>query len=375
MDLFERYPIVMWDLTRACDLRCRGCPSAADPHRGPNELGTYDSYKTIDQIAALQPRELIITGGDPLERDDVHQLIDYARRRGLDPALVLSPTSQLTLEAVARLRHSGLSRVIFSVDGSKAEIHQSIHGVMGTFAATLHAMRWAECAGLEIEVNTLAGRSNFSDLPAIANLIRSFGVVRWNIHFLVPAGGSREIEMVTAEEVERLFDVIDELRAAEKFAIRVVEGPHYRRHLLEKDMAAKLRDAEGWLDFTGYESGENNSLRDLLDSALDGPRGFIYISHAGDVRVSEFAPQSAGNLRFRSLSTIYRGSDLFVALRNPDNLKGRCRQCDFRHLCGGSRARAWAMTGDLFGSDPLCAFDPGKQTAAPFLANRKEARA
>jgi radical SAM protein with 4Fe4S-binding SPASM domain len=356
MDAYEPHPTVLWELTRACDLHCRGCPTASDERRGPNELSTYEAYKTIDQIAALQPRELIVTGGDPLARHDVGQMIDYARRRGLEPALVLSPGDALTFDALAHLQRDGLAQVIFSIDGSTAEIHESIHGVAGTWGHTLRAMRWAGCAGLRIDVNTLVCRRNAGDLPAIAELIRPFGIARWNLHFLVPAGPSKNIEMLTGSETEAMFGVIDDIRAAEKFAVRVVEAPHYRRWRLQRSLREKLRNAEKWPDFATYEG--DDSLRDLNDCARGGANGFVFISHAGDVRPSEFAPQSAGNLRYRSLGTIYRGSDLFVALRDLDNLKGKCGRCDFRHLCGGSRARAMAMTGDLFGTDPLCAYDP-----------------
>lgn len=357
-DLYEQHPTVLWELTRACDLHCRGCPSNANDRPGPNELTTYEAYKTIDQIATVQPRELIISGGDPLERDDAYQIVDYARRRGLDPALVLSPTSQLTQESLARLQRNGLTTVIFSLDGATADVHQALHGVSATFAATLMAMRWAEMIGFRIEVNTLVWRRNVRDLEAIVELIRSFHIVRWNVHFVVPAGASREIEMLTAEEVEEIFGVIDDIRERETFAVRVVEAPQYRRFRLQRHLLMRLRESEDWSDFATYESEAQDSAREMLDSAREGARGFVYISHAGDVRPSEFVPQSAGNLRYRPLGAIYRGSDLFVALRDPDNLKGRCQRCDFRHVCGGSRARAFAMTGDLFGSDPLCAYDP-----------------
>jgi len=347
MSTSEPHPVVMWELTRACDLRCRGCPSGAEPKRGANELTTYEAYKTVDQIAELEPRELIITGGDPLEREDVYQVIDYARRRGLDPALVLSPTSRLTYDAIERLERKGLTRVVFSVDGSTP------------FAATLRALRWAEDAGLQIEINTLVCARNRSDLDAIAGVIRQFGIVRWNVHFLVPVGGSVVIEMITADQVEEVFAQLEEIREREKFAVRVVEAPHYRRFRLER----KLRRNLEWPDFATYES-------DSLES-----NAFVYISHAGDVRPSEFVPQSAGNLRYRSLSTIYRGSDLLVALRDPANLKGKCGRCDYRYTCGGSRARAWAMTGDLFASDPLCAYEPEHVSATPLVSARKGATA
>ena len=360
----DPHPTVLWELTRLCDLHCRGCPSGASEQRDPNELSTYEAYKTIDQIATLRPRELMITGGDPLERDDVGQIVDYARRRGLDPALVLSATRELTFDAIAKLQNNGLTSAVFSVDGATAASHESLHGVAGTFAATLRAMHWATRTGLRVEVNTLVTHDNAAELEAIVELIRPFSIVRWNVHFLVPTGASRNLPMTTATEVEQAFATLDAIRARETFALRTVEAPHYRRFRVQQILGA-------WGDFTGY-ADENDSRRDILDAALDGARSFVYISHSGEVRPSEFAPHSAGNLRFRPLGDIYRGSDLFVALRDPDNLRGTCRECDYRTLCGGSRARAYAMTGDLFGADPLCAWERDRAGTMPVVRHGRE---
>lgn len=367
---WDPHPTVQWELTRFCDQHCRGCPSGASEEADPNELSTYEAYKTIDQIAALRPRELIITGGNPLERGDIYQIIDYARRRGLDPSLVLTATHELTFDVLAKLETNGLTRAVFSIDGSTAAIHKSVHRVADTFAPALRAMRWAEQAGLRIEINTLVLRNNAADLGAIAMLLRSFGIARWNVHFLVPVGDSRELAMLTAEEVERVFGVLEEIRGRESFALRTVEAPHYRRFRVQHLLQSRLT-SDGFADFTGYVSDDGGTL-DILDSALDGVRSFLYISHAGDVRPSEFAPQSAGNLRYRDVGVIYRGSDLFVALRNPDNLHGKCRHCEFRILCGGSRARAYAMTGDLFGADPLCVYEPEARDIIPLVVPMKE---
>lgn len=370
---WDPHPIVQWELTRLCSQYCRGCPTGAGAQRDPNELSTYEAYKTVDQIAALRPRELIITGGDPLEREDVYQIVDYARRRGLDPSLVLTPARDLTFDAIARLQKNGLTRVVFSLDGSTAAIHESVHAVAGTFGRTLEAMRWAESAGLRIEVNTLVLRSNAADLEAMAALLRPLGISRWNVHFLVPTGPSRELEMITAAEVERVFETLEEIRARERIPLRIVEAPHYRRFRVQRILRSRLASEGGeWGDFTGYVSGDDGA-REVLESALDGARSFVYVSHAGDVRPSEFAPHRAGNLRYRDLGVIYRGSDLFVALRDPDNLAGKCRHCEFRILCGGSRARAYAMTGDLFGSDPLCAYEPAALTNVPRATRMREA--
>jgi len=200
--------------------------------------------------------------------------------------------------------------------------------------------------------------------PEHLELIRPFDIARWNIHFLVPVGGSVHIESITAGEMEGVFGRIVEIRQREKFAVRVVEAPHYRRYLLERDLDRML---------AGAESPDN--WNELVDGIRADAHGFAYISHAGDVRPSEFVPQSAGNLRYRLLGDIYRGSDLFVALRAPDNLKGKCGRCDYRDICGGSRARAWAATGDIFATDSLCAYEPERPAGTPLITARKEASA
>lgn len=366
MPAFEDHPVVMWELTRACDLHCRNCTIGATESRGTSELSTYEAYKTIDQISTLGPRELIMTGGDPLERTDIDQIVNYARRRGLDPSLVMSPTSYLTKAALENLKNNGLSRIVLSIDGSVPEIHEAGHGIAGTFALTLLAASMAKQAGLAIEINTLITKTNAGDLDAIADLIHSMEIVRWNLHFLVPLR-STHAGAITAEEAEHLFATIDDIRRREPFAIRVVEAPHYRRFRLQRSLNARL-DNTSWADFSGYESDGNSGLKDVMDSALDGANGFVFISHAGDVRASEFLPFSAGNLRYRSLGSIYRASDLFVALRDQKNLQGKCGHCEFRRICGGSRARAWATEWNVFADDPLCSYDPGLPLPLPASA-------
>ena len=357
---FEPHPIVTWELTRNCDLACRGCAFPSDPYSNRNELSTYESYKTIDQIVELAPREFLITGGDPLEREDVYQVIDYSRRRGLHPALVVSPTKLLTGPAIERLQRTGLTRLVVSIDGSTAPIHERLHGVPRSFINTLSAADYARAAGITIEVNTLVTLTNVQDLPGIARLLESLAVTRWNLYFLVPIGDSRTLESLSAGEGERAFGVIREIAEDAPFTVRVVEAPHYRRFLLQRNLRNQL-------DELG-DSGDT----DVLDSAVPGASSSLFISHAGDVRASEFLPLSAGNLRYRSLSMIYRGSDLFNALRDSRNLKGRCGRCEFRHICGGSRARAFAVTGDVFASDSLCAYEPGQALPVPSMSKGSE---
>jgi len=340
---FAPHPVVIWEVTRACSLHCQHCPMGAESQRSQLELSTYEGYKTIDQIATLEPSRFVISGGDPLERDDVFQFIEYAKRRGLDPTIALSPTPELTQRAMAEIARKGASRIVMSLDDATPLRHDALRGVPGTFTATLDAVRWAHEYGMKVEINTLVSHRNAAHLSEILELVRD-RVDTWNFYFLVPIGGAKLADVPTAEEIESAFAFIDE--TSERMTVRVFEAPHYRRHRIEKM-------ANDWSDFAGYQTDENGPV------ATHDARGMVFISHSGEVRPSELLPLSAGNIRYRALGTIFRGGDLFVALRDPRNLKGKCSRCEYVRVCGGSRARAFAATGDLFGSDLLCAYESG----------------
>jgi radical SAM protein with 4Fe4S-binding SPASM domain len=354
MPVYESNPIVLWELARSRDLCGRPCTTAKDRRETP-EPTTYDAYKTIDQIASLAPREVIVAGEGALTRDDVGEIIRYARGRGLDPTFVAGITSRLTSRSLSVLKRDGLERLILNVDGSTPAIHRRVSGVAGTFEYTLRTLTRARQAGVAVEINTEITRSNAGQLTAIADLIRPAGIIRWNLCFAIPKASAWS-EMVSALEAEGLFSIIDEIRRRESFAVRVVEAPHYRRYRLERGLGTLPADEPGPRVAEGPDPA---GLRELMESALDGARGFVFISHTGDVRPSEFITLSAGNLHDRPLGAIYCSSDLFIALRDPHNLKGRCGRCEFRFLCGGSRARAFAIKGNIFADDPLCAYQPG----------------
>ena len=326
-----------------------------------------EAYRTVDQIASLTPREFIMAGAGALDPEEVVKIIQHARRRDLDPALAVSPSSKLTAEDVSRLVRNGLTRTIFSIEGSTPRIHYRVHGTAGTFESTFRAMRRARDAGLAVEVSTTITRGNVNDLAAVADLIRPVGISRWNLRFLIPMTASARSEMLVAGEAEGLFTTIDEIRARESFDVRVIEVPHYRRYRLQRAL-------EEGIDHATVRQWPHvfDTQREVMDSAVDDARGFLFISHAGDVRAGEFLLFSAGNLRYRPLDAIYRSSDLFVALRDPDNLKGRCGRCEFRHICGGSRARALAIKDNIFADDPLCAYQPGSFLPIPVALRHTE---
>lgn len=351
----DRARVVMWELTRACRLACVHCPIGAQPRRSPLELSTYEAYKTIDQIVSLNPDEVIITGGDPLERADLFQLLDYARRRGLHPSLMVSPTPLLTGAAIGKLKHNGLSRIVISVDSPAPERHDSGSGISGQFGSTLLAIRWARTAELPVEINTLLNRRNIHELRPLAELLGDVDVQRWNIYFLVPVGGARRTESLTAAEAEEVFAKLYALSKQVPFPIRTFEAPQYRRYVLQQAVAERQRSIDSYFD----ANGTGLRIGDDTGHAAVAVNNFLYISHTGEVSISPFLPLTAGNVRYQPLSTVFRYGELFAALRDEVNLKGKCGRCEFRTVCGGSRARAFAVTGDLFASDPLCAYQPG----------------
>jgi len=333
---------IIWQLTRNCELGCNDCLSVADPFRANSrELTTFEAYKAIDQIAALKPQRFIISGGDPLMRKDIFELVQYARRRGLDPILNVSPTRKLTAESISHLRRNGLRRLVFSLNGSSPQRHDSIAAVPGSFSATVRGLRWAHDAGIKIEINTLVTRKTIGDLAAIAEIIDPFGVDAWNVHFLVPFPGSLKEQSITPEQTEEAFAALSSIASLARYRVRVVEAPHFRRYLKQQ-----TPDSESWSDFSGYRGNA-----EAVDEV-------VFITSSGDVRPSEFLPLSGGNLIETPLTKIIRSSDLFVALHDSSNLGGKCRRCEYKNVCGGSRARAWAFTGDLFAPDPLCAYQP-----------------
>jgi AdoMet-dependent heme synthase len=347
--------VVMWELTRACKLGCAHCPVGAQPRRSPLELSTYESYKTIDQIVSLNPDEVIVTGGDPLERPDLYQIVDYARRRGLHLSLTVSPTPSLTGAAIGKLKRNGLARLILSLDSPTPERHDAARGIGGQFGSTLQAIRWARTAELPLEVNTLLSASNRGDLPIIAELLGDVEVSRWNVYFLVPLGASRHADAVTSAEVEEVFETLFQLSRRVPFPIRTFEAPHYRRLVLQKAVEDRQRSIDDYFDTgaTGIRIGDDTGHQAVAVN------NYIYISHTGEVSISPFLPLTAGNVRYQPLSTIYRYGELFATVRDEVNLKGKCALCEFKTVCGGSRARAFAVTGDLFAADPLCTYQPG----------------
>jgi radical SAM protein len=342
--------IAIWEVTRACQLHCLHCRAKAQRRRDPRELTTEEGFALIDQIAAMDKPLLVFTGGDPLEREDLFDFIAYGKAQGLEVAMTPSATPRVTMEALARAQACGLSRCAFSLDGSTPEIHDRFRGTRGSYGLTMSALHALREIGMPIQVNTTVSRYNVDDLGRIADLVESFGAVLWSVFFLVPTGRGRAQDMVDAVTAERIMEWLYEQAQVRSFDIKTTAAPHYRRVVIQH------RQAGGP---TGPQSGfllENHTLRSAR--GVNDGNGFVFISHIGDLYPSGFLPVTAGNVRTTPLAELYRNSPLFQELRNPALLEGKCGVCEFRGVCGGSRARAYGVTGDYLASDPLCAYIP-----------------
>ena len=352
IDFNERPFLAIWEVTQACDLACVHCRASAQPDRHPMELSTAEGKHLIEQIAALQVPVFVLTGGDPIKRPDLFELIGHARKMGVRVSLTPSATPLLTREIVFRLKEAGLARLAVSMDGASATTHDAFRGFSGSFARTLDAVRWANEAGLPVQINTTFSRRNIGEIDAIVALMESLRITLWSVFFLVPTGRGKLIDLLSGEEFEDVFARLHKLSKTASFDIKTTEAQHYRRYLLQK-RASERRD--------GTATQAPEKLPDSIGRApggLNDGKGFVFISHTGDVFPSGFLPASAGNIRDQPLAQIYRESPLFQSLRNPDLLQGKCGACEFKRICGGSRARSYALTGNPFGEEPCCSYIP-----------------
>ena len=354
LDFDQRPFVVIWETTQACDLACVHCRACAQPVRSALELSTDEAKRLIDEVAALEAPVFVLTGGDPLKRPDIFELVEYASTHGVRISLTPSATPLLTREAILRLKQCGLARLAISLDGPMAAIHDAFRRVPGSYDWTLQAVRWAREIGLPVQINTTITRHNLRHLDSIVALLERLDIVLWSVFFLVPTGRGSAIDLISAEEFEQVFEKLYQTSQRVKFDIKSTEAQHYRRFLLQRRTQDK-RNGTRVPTMLGMSTpdGIGRAPRGINDG-----KGFVFISHLGEVFPSGFLPVAAGNVRKQSLTELYRYSPLFVSLRDSANLKGKCGVCEFREVCGGSRARAYALTGDVFAEEPRCIWQP-----------------
>ncbi|MGC9158240.1 MAG: TIGR04053 family radical SAM/SPASM domain-containing protein [Terracidiphilus sp.] len=359
--------LAIWEVTQSCDLACKHCRAAAQPLAHPDELTTAEGKALIDQIAAMQIPIFVFTGGDPLKRQDVFDLVRYAAGKGVHVAVTPSATPLLTREAIFRFKEAGLVRLGISLDGSTAEIHDAFRGLSGTYARTIQAIEWANEAGIPIQVHTTISRHNAQDLDSLCALFEKLSIVMWNVFFLVPVGRGQLDDLLSGEEFEQVFAKIYELSQRVSFQIKTTEAMHYRRYLVQHNLEErKLGHGHAHAHGTApaaYESGAPSAdartrTANWATRRVNDGKGFLFISHVGNVYPSGFLPIHAGNIRETPLAEIYREAPIFKALRDTSRLEGKCGACEFKEICGGSRARAYALTGDPLAQEPCCIYQP-----------------
>jgi len=372
MDFNQRPFTVIWETTRACDLACIHCRAEARALRDPSELNFAEAQELIQNIKAFgSPYPIfVLTGGDPAKRADIFDLINYARSEGLRVAMTPSATPLMTRDTVRRFAEAGLIRLAVSLDGKDAAAHDGFRGVRGSFERTLNILDWCREFALESQIHTTVTRHVLADLPAIAAMIAERGIKLWALFLLIAVGRAARPEIrqlnINAREIESLFHWLYDLTKSAPFDVTPREGYHYRRVLLQRRAAELGMPVEQLLgeaqdrSWTPSEVAPNGKATRILRAPLgvnDG-RGVVFISHQGDVQPSGFLNLVGGNIRSQSLADIYQNSPVFRRVRDFTALKGKCGVCEFKSICGGSRSRAYAITGDPMRSDPYCVYQP-----------------
>ena len=371
-DASERPFIVIWEVTRACQLVCTHCRADAIRARNPFELTTDEGCRLLDDLASFgTPRPLVVlTGGDPFERPDLPDLVAHGTRIGLSMALSPSVTDRLTRSVLVELHEAGAKAISLSLDGATAESHDSFRGVEGVFDATLDAARTVRDVGLRLQINTTVTRGNVHELPRMLRHVLDLDAALWSVFFLIPTGRGKGLQPLTANEEEEVLHWLHDV--SDLVAVKTTEAPHYRRIAIQRAAVdpTGARELDDVFPVGPIRSGLRIETADLLSGRnprrrrprppidVNSGRGFAFVDHVGMVYPSGFLPTAVGSVRDQTFPEIYRGSELLQELRDPDALRGRCGHCEFRAVCGGSRSHAYATTGDPLAEDPSCGYQP-----------------
>lgn len=368
-DVGERPFLVIWEATRACQLVCQHCRADSQHEPHPMQLSTAEGRRLLDDIASFGAPSpmVVISGGDPFERDDLDELIAYGKQVGLSMALAPSVTPKANRERFRTAGEAGAKAVSISLDGASAATHDGFRGIEGVYDATVPVCRDIVDLGLRLQINTTVTAGNVDELPALLRQVMDLDAFLWSVFLLVPTGRGEAVQALSADEVEDVLHWLVDV--SEHLAVKTTEAPHFRRVVLQRRRAGATDPATTFRLGDTYRRlrralEELRAERDLptrtprppLD--INAGRGFVFIDHIGAVYPSGFLPIPGGSLRERSLPEIYREAPLFRQLRDTSLLQGRCGRCEYRGICGGSRSRAYAVTGDPLAEEPFCNYEP-----------------
>ena len=342
--------LVAWEVTRRCNLSCKHCRAVAEDHPYENELDTEASFKLLDQIREVGQPIIILTGGEPLLRDDIFDIASYGTKIGL--RMVMAPNGTLiTKENAKKMKESGIKRISVSLDGSTPESHDNFRGLKNAYVNSLKGIAIAKQAGIEFQINTVITKTNLDEIPKILSLAEKLGAVAHHIFLLVPTGRGKYIvdSEINAKEYEETLNWFYDQQKKTKLQLKATCAPHYYRILRQR----------------AKEDGEKITFKTHgLDAVTRGclaGTGFCFVSHTGRVQTCGFLDVKCGDITQQSFKHVWENSEVFNKLRNFKNLEDKCGICEYKSVCGGCRARAYEATGNYLAPEPLCSYQPGKQ--------------
>jgi radical SAM protein len=386
-DVNERPFMIIWETTHACDLACRHCRAEAIPDHDPLSLNFDEAKQLLEQVESFgKPRPIFIfTGGDPFKRTDLFDLLQYGNELGLAMAVSPSGTPLLNETNLRKIKEYGGKAISLSIDGSSPERHDDFRQVPGSFDLTTRGWQTAREVGLKLQLNTTVTRYNLEDLPNIFRLVLEYGAMTWSLFFLVPTGRGKAEDEVSPAEYEAVMHFLYD--SSKYISAKTTEGHHYKRVVLQRSILdEKGLDVEDYFDLHPIYFQLRDQMLEIVKEYgveernkifrtpmhINAGNGFVFISRRGDVFPSGFMPIRVGNVREKSLVDIYREAPLFNDLRNTDKYEGRCGLCEFVGICGGSRSRAYAVTGDPMAEEPFCTYEPGSFPFQEELAAKLE---
>lgn len=346
--------LLFWELTSGCNLRCIHCRATAQPERIEGELSTEECFKIIDDIVTFADPILVLTGGEPLFRPDFFDIAGYARRKGLRVAMATNGTL-VTPEIAHKVKELGIDRVSISLDGATAATHDAFRGIPGSFEAALRGFHNLKKEGVSVQFNTTVAKHNLHEIKDILDMVIKLGADALHIFMLVPVGCGVEIaeeQMVSAETYEELLNWFYEQSKKVPIELKATCAPHYHRV-----MRQRAKEEGTTLTF------ETHGLAAVTKGCLAGS-GVAFLSSKGQVQPCGYLPVKAGNIHEQPLHEIWASSEVFQNLRDADNLKGKCGACEYRKVCEGCRARAYAAgDGDYLAEEPYCVYQPKNYNA------------
>ncbi len=339
--------LLAWETTRRCNLDCRHCRAAASLGPYPGELTTDEGIRLLNDVAAMGQAVIILTGGEPLLREDIYDLAAHGHGLGLRMVMAVNGTL-LTPEIARRLREAGIQRVSISIDGATAARHDDLRAVPGAYEGALRGIAACRQAGLPFQINTTVTKANLAELPAIYELAIGLGAAAHHVFVLVPTGRGAEMadQLVSPEEYEEALQWMLARQKEGRLHLKPTCAPQYYR-LWRQDARAR-----------GEKITPQTHGMEAMTKGCLGGQGFAFVSYRGEVQACGYLDLVAGNIREQPFPEIWARSELFRQLRAVDDYRGKCHACQYRKVCGGCRARAYALTGDALAEDPICPYEP-----------------